>query len=161
MTGTGSHRTAPSAGALYPLEVYVVAGNVEGLKPGVYKYAPGDHVMDRVADGDKRADLSAVALDQPSIKNAAVVLIIAGVYERTTGKYDTPVHDERSGADYPAGVKYTHMEAGHVSQNVYLESVSLGLGTVAIGAFSEDGVRRIAGMPDDERPLYLMPVGRT
>lgn len=161
MAGTGSHRTAPSAGALYPLEVYVVAGNVEGLKPGVYKYAPGEHVMDRVADGDKRADLSAVALDQPSIKNAAVVLIIAGVYERTTGKYDTPVHDERSGADYPAGVKYVHMESGHVSQNVYLESVSLGLGTVAIGAFSEDGVRRIAGMPGDERPLYLMPVGRT
>ena len=161
ITGSDGLRTAPSAGALYPLEVYVVVGNVDGLKPGVYKYVPGEHVIVRVADGDKRANLSAVALGQPSIKNAAAILIIAGVYERTTGKYDTPVHDERSGADYPAGVKYVHMEAGHVSQNVYLESVSLGLGTVAIGAFSEDGVRRIAGMPDDERPLYLMPVGRT
>lgn len=161
ITGSGGLRTAPSAGALYPLEVYVVVGNVDSLKPGVYKYVPGEHVIVRVADGDKRGNLSAVALGQPSIKNAAVVLIIAGVYERTTGKYDTPVHDERSGADYPAGVKYVHMEAGHASQNVYLESVSLGLGTVAIGAFSEDGVRRIAGMPGDERPLYLMPVGRT
>ncbi len=153
-------RTAPSAGALYPLEIYVAAGNVEGLKPGVYKYMPGEHVIVKVADGDKRADLSAIALDQPSIKNAAIVLIIAGVYERTTGKYDTPLHDAGTGSDYPAGVKYVHMEAGHASQNVYLESVSRGLGTVAIGAFSEDGVRQAAGMPGEERPLYLMPVGR-
>ncbi|MGA9141752.1 MAG: SagB/ThcOx family dehydrogenase [Methanocella sp.] len=160
ITGTDGLRTAPSAGALYPLEVYVVAGNVEGLKPGVYKYVPGEHVMVRVADGDKRADLSSVALDQPSIKDAAAVLIIAGVYERTTGKYDTPLHDAGTGSDYPAGVKYVHMEAGHASQNVYLESVSRGLGTVAIGAFSEDGVRQVTGMPGEERPLYLMPVGR-
>jgi SagB-type dehydrogenase family enzyme len=160
VTSPDGLRTAPSAGALYPLEIYMVAGNVEGLKPGVYKYVPGEHVVVRVADGDKRADLSAVALGQPSIKNAAVVLLIAGVYERTTGKYDTPLHDAATGSDYPAGVKYVHMEAGHASQNVYLESASLGLGTVSIGAFSEDGVRHVVGMPEEERPLYLMPVGK-
>ena len=160
-SGTDGMRTAPSAGALYPLEVYVVTGNVRGLRPGVYKYVPREHAIVRVTDGDKRADLSRAALGQPAIKDAAIDIVIAGVYERTTGKYSTPVQDERTGAAYPAGVKYVHIEAGHTSQNVYLQSASLGLGTVAIGAFSEDGVRRVTSMRDEERPLYLMPVGRT
>lgn len=158
-TGDGGHRTTPSAGALYPLEVYVVAGNVEGPGPGVYKYLPREHAIVRVADGDRRADLSRAAMGQPAIRNAAIDIVIAGVYERTTGKYDTPLSDRRTGSDYPAGVKYVHMEAGHASQNVYLQCESLGLGTVAIGALSEDGVRKICDMPDDERPLYIMPVG--
>jgi SagB-type dehydrogenase family enzyme len=161
LTGADGRRTTPSAGALYPLEVYVVAGNVRGLTPGAYKYRPNDHSMVMTMDGDKRAALSRAAIGQSSVEDGAIVMVIAGVYERTTGKYDTPVHDERAKSDYPAGVKYVHMEAGHASQNVYLESVSLGLGTVAIGAFSEEGVRSVTGMPDEERPLYLMPVGRT
>jgi SagB-type dehydrogenase family enzyme len=159
-TGLISHRTAPSAGGLYPLEVYVVAGNVKGLKPGVYKYRPGDHALVKTADGDRRAGLSAAALGQPAVKDGAIDIVISGVYERATGKYKDTIRDARTGSDYLSGEKYTHMEAGHASQNVYLQSVSLNLGTVTIGAFSADDVRRVTGMPDDERPLYIMPVGK-
>jgi SagB-type dehydrogenase family enzyme len=160
MTGTGSHRTTPSAGGLYPLEVYVAVGNVNGLHPNIYKYHPGDHTLIKTADGDRRADLSRAAAGQQSVKDGAIVILISGVYERTTGKYKEPLHDMRTGSDYLSGIKYVHMEAGHASQNVYLQAASLRLGTVAIGALSEDDVRRIAGMPDDERPLCIMPVGR-
>jgi SagB-type dehydrogenase family enzyme len=153
-------RTAPSAGALYPLEVYLVAGNVNGLRPGVYRYVPGEHELALVSAGDKRAELSKAALGQPSIKDAAIDIVIAGIYERTTGKYGAPVRDERTGSYYPRGVGYVYMEAGHAAQNVLLQSVSLKLGTVTLGAFSDDDVKRVTGMRGDERPLYILPVGR-
>lgn len=161
ITGPGGLRTAPSAGALYPLEVYVVAANVEGLMPGVYKYRPSGHKLIMVNKGDKRAELHDAALGQPSVKNGAIVIVISGIYERTTGKYNTPEHDEPTNASYPRGVRYVHMEAGHSAQNVCLQAESLGLGTVTIGAFSDGDVKRIIGMPDEERPLYIMPVGKT
>lgn len=147
ITDLEGFRTVPSAGALYPLEVYVVAGNVKGLTPGIYKYKPVDHELTPVKEGDARAALSDAALGQSVIKDGAVVIIIAGVYERTTVKY-------------PAGEKYVHMEAGHSAQNVYLQAHALGLGTVAVGAFYDDKVEKAAGMANNERPLYLMPVGR-
>ncbi len=161
VTGPGGERTAPSAGALYPLEVYVVAGKVSGIGPGVYKYIPGKHVLELVSEGDKRAELGNVASSQPSIKDAALDIVIAGVYERTTGKYSSPVRDELTGSHYPRGVGYVYMEAGHVAQNVCLQAVSLKLGTVTIGAFSDDDVKSVTGMPVNERPLYILPVGRT
>jgi len=145
---TGRGRTAPSAGGLYPLEVYVVVGNVEGTAPGVYKYRPDGHELLKISAGDKRGELSDAALGQASVKNGAVDIVIAGVYERTTGKYG------------PSGEKYVHMEAGHTSQNIYLQAASLHLGTVAIGAFLDDGVRKATGMRGEEQPLYVMPVGR-
>jgi SagB-type dehydrogenase family enzyme len=160
MTGTDGRRTTPSAGALYPLEIYVAAGNVNGLQPGVYKYLPGDHKLIKTAEGDRRADLSRAAAGQQSVKDGAIVIVISGAFERTTGKYKEPLHDARTGSDYLSGIKYVHMEAGHASQNVYLQAASLRLGTVAVGALSEDEVRQITGMPADERPLYIMPVGR-
>lgn len=147
ITDRDGFRTAPSAGALYPLEVYVAAGNVKGLTPGIYKYKPVDHELTPVKEGDARAALSDAALGQSAIKYGAVVIIIAGVYERATVKY-------------PAGEKYVHMEAGHSAQNVYLQAHALGLGTVAVGAFYDDKVEKAAGMSENERPLYLMPVGR-
>ncbi|QSZ68349.1 SagB/ThcOx family dehydrogenase [Methanofollis aquaemaris] len=142
-------RTAPSAGALYPLEVYVAAGEVADLPAGVYRYLPAEHRLDRVAEGDRRRDLSGAALNQSAVGDAAAVIAIAGVYERTTGKYG-----ER-------GIRYVHMEAGHAAQNIYLQAASLGLGTVSIGAFHDDDVGRVLGMNEDEHPLYLMPVGKT
>ncbi len=160
ITGPGGLRTAPSAGALYPLSIYVAAGNVEGIPPGVYRYEPYRHELVRAAGGDKRAELSGAALGQPSIKDGAVDIVIAGIYERATGKYNTPVRDERMGASYPVGVRYVHMEAGHAAQNICLQAVSLHLGTVTIGAFSDGEVKKVMGMRDDERPLYIMPVGR-
>ena len=148
ITHPGGYRTAPSAGALYPLEVYVVAGNLDGLRPGIYKYRPQGHELEKVAEGDVRAELCAAALDQECIEDGAAVLVFAAVYERTTWKYG-----ER-------GVRYVHMEVGHAAQNVYLQAVSLGLGTVVVGAFDDGGVERLLQMQDDERALCIMPVGR-
>lgn len=148
VTDAGGYRTAPSAGALYPLEVTVAAGDVADLPAGVYRYVPSGHLLRRLADGDVRSALAGVALDQTAVRDAAAVIAISGVYGRTTGKYG-----ER-------GVRYVHMEAGHASQNIYLQAVSLGLGTVSIGAFDDEGVKKVLMMEEDERPLYLMPVGR-
>jgi SagB-type dehydrogenase family enzyme len=142
------YRTAPSAGALYPLEVYVVAGNVEDLPPGVYRYNPAAHSLTPVKTGDQRDALYEAALRQPAVRDAPAVLVIAAVTERTTGKYD-----ER-------GIRYVAMEAGHAAQNALLQAVALNLGAVVIGAFDDDGVQQAAGMLAAEQPLYLVPVGK-
>jgi SagB-type dehydrogenase family enzyme len=148
ITGAGGRRTFPSAGALYPLELYVIAGDVNGLPPGIYKYKTDGHKLLRIEKGDRRSDLRDAALGQSSVKRAPAVIVLSAVYERTTTKYG-----ER-------GIRYIHMEAGHAAQNVYLQAVSLGLGTVVIGAFRDEEVRRVMKMTDGERPLYLMPVGK-
>jgi len=144
----GGLRTAPSAGALYPLELYVVTGNVNGLPAGIYKYRPKRHELLSIAKGDSRIHLCNAALGQSPIRRAAAVIVLSGVYERTTNKYG-----ER-------GISYVHMEAGHAAQNVSLQAVSLWLGTVVIGAFRDEEVKRMLKMEDRERPLYIMPVGR-
>ncbi len=141
------YRTAPSAGALYPLEVYIVAGKTEDLPAGVYRYLPVNHQLQMTASGDLRDDLSGAALNQSSVKNAPGVIVICAVYERVTGKYR-----ER-------GVRYVHMEAGHAGQNIALQAVSLGLGTVPVGAFRDDAVKKIIAAGQNEVPLYLIPVG--
>jgi SagB-type dehydrogenase family enzyme len=146
ISGPGGLRTAPSAGALYPLEVYLVAGEVEGLSPGIYHYLPADNVLETIRSGDYRADLSLSALNQPAVREAPAVLVITAVYNRTTGKYS-----ER-------GIRYVHMEAGHAAQNVYLQAIPLGMGTVSIGAFHDGELQKILSR-DGEAPLYVMPVG--
>ncbi len=93
-------RTAPSAGATYPLEVYVVVGNVNNLSEGIYKYKTHDHELERVVEGDKRAELCDAALGQRWVEEGAIVIVFSAVYERTTGRYDTPDRDERTGASY-------------------------------------------------------------
>ena len=148
ISGAGGKRTAPSAGALYPLEVYVVAGKVTGLSAGIYSYDQRTNELSRIVEGDARAELSKAALGQASIKNAAAVLVFTAVYERTTGKYG-----ER-------GIRYVHMEAGHAAQNVYLQAQSLELGTVVIGAFPDEQVRAVLHLPEQERPLIIMPIGK-
>ena len=141
-------RTAPSAGALYPLEIYIVAGNVSGLAPGIYRYEPGAHELVKTADRDRRVALWRVGLEQGAIRNAPVVLVFCAVYERTTRKYG-----ER-------GMRYVHMEVGHAAQNVCLQAISLRLGTVVIGAFNDREVKNIMELKTDEHPLCIMPVGR-
>ncbi len=142
-------RTAPSAGALYPLEIYIVAGDVTNLQAGVYHYNPQEHGLMLIREGDIRPELSEAALRQSAVEDAAIVLIISAEYERTTVKYGQ------------RGIQYVHMEVGHVSQNVYLQAESLGLGTVFIGAFHEDEIRLILRISQEETPLGLMPVGNT
>jgi SagB-type dehydrogenase family enzyme len=141
-------RTVPSAGALYPMEIYLAAGNVENLPAGVYRYRPRERKLIPNGKGDRRAGLAAAAWGQDWMKAAAAVVVIAGVYGRTTKKYG-----ER-------GVRYTHMEVGHVAQNVYLQAVSLGLGTTIVGAFKDSEMKRLLGLRDNEEPLALLPVGR-
>ncbi len=141
-------RAAPSAGALYPLELYVVAGNVNGLSDGIYKYRPHNHDLLRVAKGDRRIELCDAAIGQPCVRNAPVIIVFSAVYERTTMKYGG------------RGIRYVHMEAGHAAQNIYLQAVSLNLGVVAIGAFNDNAVKRVVKMSDKEQPLCIMPAGR-
>jgi len=141
-------RTAPSAGATYPLEIYVVVSNIQGLSPGVYHYMPQGHGLERIAEGDKRQVLYEAALRQAPVKTAPLVVVIAAEYERTVRRYG-----ER-------GIRYVHMEAGHVAQNLCLQAVALGLGTVPIGAFEDEEVKNVLGLPEVHKPLYLIPVGR-
>jgi len=148
ITDPAGFRTAPSAGALYPLEVYVVIGNVEGVTEGVYKYNPDERELVKVKEGDTRNELTVAALGQTPVRDGSIVIVISAVYEETTQRYGD------------RGIRYVYMEAGHAAQNVYLQAVSLNMGTVVIGAFRDDEVKRILNMPDREDPLYIMPVGR-
>lgn len=144
----GGLRSAPSAGALYPMEIYLVNGGGKDLSEGVYKYSPRDHLLVKTIDQDKRKELSRAALGQSPVSSAPAVLVFCAVYERVTGKYG-----ER-------GVRYVHMEAGHCSENVYLQCESLDLKTVSIGAFRDEMVRDVLNLEKNEAPLYLMPVGK-
>jgi SagB-type dehydrogenase family enzyme len=146
---TGSrYRTAPSAGALYPLEVYVAAGNVLGLDAGIYKYQPHKHEIVNTDVGDKRQDLFRAGLSQGSIRTAPAVLIFCAVFERVTGSYGK------------RGEQYVYMEVGHAIENACLQAISLGLGSVVIGAFNDDDVKSVMRLKPGEQPLLMLPIGR-
>ncbi len=134
-------RAAPSAGGLYPLELYAASS------AGVHRYVPDRHELTELANEDVRDELAAAALGQGFIASAPVVFIISGVYARTAAKYGK------------RATRYVHIEAGHAAQNLLLTAVSLGLGAVPVGAFSDRAIRRIVGAGDEETPLYLIPVG--
>ena len=148
VTRARGFRTAPSAGALYPLELYVIAGRVIDLPSAIYKYSPRTHELIEIIAGDLRSEFSRAALRQSAIKKAPAVLLFCAVYERTTGKYGR------------RGIRYVHMEVGHAAQNVCLQAIALGLQTAVIGAFRDDNVKQIAHLPAGEQPLYFVPVGR-
>jgi SagB-type dehydrogenase family enzyme len=141
-------RTAPSAGALYPLEVYLVAGAVEQLPAGLYHYNPKRHELTLQQTGDFRKQLSDAAFQQHYVHNAPAVLVITGIYARTAHKYGARAK------------RYVHIEAGSVAQNVYLQVTSLGLGTVYVGAFDDSAVQQVLGLPADHEPMALMPIGQ-
>jgi len=147
VTDAQGHRTAPSAGALYPLEVIVVAGRVDGLEAGVYRYRPGEHTLARHAAGDLRAGVAAATRGQPWAADAPALLVITADVGRTAQKYG-----ERS-------ERYVQIEAGHAAQNVYLQCTARGWATVMVGAFDEPRVRQVLGLPADHMVLALMPVG--
>jgi len=141
-------RTAPSAGALYPLEIYIHAVKVQGIETGIYRYDPSRHLLLEVKQGNFLLDIYRAALNQESILSAPLLLLFFAIFERTTLKYGR------------RGIRYVFNEVGHAGQNVYLQAVALGLGTVVIGAFYDEELKRIVGAREDEEPLYLMPVGR-
>ncbi|MFH1911701.1 MAG: SagB/ThcOx family dehydrogenase [Pseudomonadota bacterium] len=134
-------RTAPSAGALFPLEIYVV------LKEGFFRYSPQGHNLARIIQQDLRNTLSKAALGQNCIGEAPAVFVIAAVYERTSRKYGNRAE------------RYVKMEAGHAGQNLLLQAVSLGLGAVPVGAFQDEQVQQALHLPVNHEPLYLIPVG--
>jgi SagB-type dehydrogenase family enzyme len=148
ITDADGHRTAPSAGARYPIELFVLAGNVTGLSAGVYRYRPADHALLPHLSGDLRQRLVDAAARQDWITQTAAVLVITSVDERTRARY-------RDRTD-----RYVAIEAGHVGQNVYLQAVALGLGTTMVGAFQDDSVCVLLALDRAERPVALMPVGR-
>jgi len=139
-------RTAPSAGATYPLETYLVVGNVTKLPVGIYKYDPADHSIKMIMNKDMRQELAKAALGQDFIHQAPIDIVLAAVYRRTTR-----IYGER-------GKRYVHMEIGHVGQNIHLQCETMGLGTVMVGAFSDEQVKKLLGI--EAEPLYIMPVGK-
>lgn len=146
ITADWGGRTTPSAGATYPLEVYIAVGDVEKLPPGVYQYLPKENSLKLISEKDVRKELTGAAWGQDYILQAPLNIIIAADYRRTTGRYG-----ER-------GIRYVHMEVGHCGENIHLQCETMGLGTVVIGAFSDERVKKILGIK--EEPLYIMPVGR-
>ncbi|KQC11398.1 MAG: hypothetical protein APR55_07770 [Methanolinea sp. SDB] len=147
ITGPSGLRTAPSARALYPLELYLVAGDIQDLSAGIYHYVPSDHSLVLHRTGDVRGELCSSALDQVAVRDAPAVIIITAFPSRTMQKYG-----ER-------GTRYVWLEAGHASQNICLQAVTLGLGTVPIGAFDDLGVSELLELDEHEEPIYLMPIG--
>ena len=148
VTGRDEQRTAPSAGALYPLELYLVAGAVTGLEAGVYRYEPKRHRLLLHLKGDPRGELADAALEQEWVAEAPGVLVIGAVYRRSERKYGRRAQ------------RYVHMEVGHVAQNVYLQAVALDLGTVMVGAFHDRRLAQVLRLPGDVEPLGVMPIGR-
>jgi len=148
LTDPRGFRAAPSAGGLYPLELYIVAGDVEGLTAGIYRYQPDGHQLVKTLDGDRQAELAEAALGQAWVKEGAVSIVFTAVYERTTGKYGD------------RGIRYVHMEVGHAAQNLCLQATALGLGAVTVGAFHDGEVSKLLNLPAEEEPLYIITVGR-
>jgi len=134
-------RTAPSAGALFPIELYLV------LREGFFHYVPHNHQLIRVSDQNLIEELASAALGQQCIRESPAIIVITAVYERTARKYGS--RSER----------YVKVEVGHAAQNILLQAVSLGLGAVPVGAFYDDHIRKVLNLPADQEPLYLIPLG--
>jgi SagB-type dehydrogenase family enzyme len=147
VTAADARRAVPSAGALYPLELYVACGDVGSLSPGVYRYALAHHELQLTAVGHPRDKLVDAARGQEWIATAPAVICIAAVFERTTVKYGN------------RGRGYVYMEAGHAAESLMLQAVALGLGTTMVGAFGDDEVKRLLHLRQIETPLCLLPVG--
>ena len=149
VTDSRGLRSAPSAGALYPLDLYVVVGDrqVSGLAAGVYHYLPEKQALEFKKAGDLRPAVARASLSQAWMAEAPVMLVITGEYRRCQVKYGD------------RGVRYTHMESGHVGQNIFLQAEALGLGAGIVGAFENAAVSQTLGLPPAHDPLIIMPVG--
>jgi SagB-type dehydrogenase family enzyme len=137
----GRSRTVPSAGATYPLEIFVESSD------GLFHYLPANHSLEELTTVDLRGKLAAAAWGQDFIAQAAATFVLAAEFERTTGRYG-----ER-------GIRYVYMEAGHAGQNIHLQAEALGLGSVAVGAFDDDAVRKVLALPENLEPVYMVTVG--
>lgn len=134
-------RTTPSAGALYPLEIFLVKSD------GVFHYIPDGHKLVKLDSDDLRSNLMKACLFQSFVAEAPVDIIITAIYERTTIKYGK------------RGIRYVHLEAGHACQNILLQATALGLGAVSVGAFDDSYIQKLLKLPNDYIPLYVVPTG--
>lgn len=150
ITGARGLRAAPSAGATYPLEVFVLTGRdgVEGLDEGVYHYNVANHSLELHKGGDLRGELSIAARDEEFIVEAPVDIVICALYERTSWRYGRRAE------------RYVHMEVGHVGENIHLQAVALGLAVVMVGAFEDERVRKLMDLAERVKPLYIIPLGK-
>ena len=148
ITNKSGFRTAPSAGALYPLKLYIIAKNVKSLKKGTYKYIPSGHKLIKVKPNTNIEKVFKGALSQWSIKDASLNIIFGADFSVTEEKYKNRAR------------QYVYQEAGHAAQNVYLQAESLEIGTVVIGAFYKNEIKSAVGMEDNETPICIMPVGK-
>jgi SagB-type dehydrogenase family enzyme len=137
-------RTAPSVQSIYPLEVYLIAGNVEGLAPGIYRYSPEGHALITIKEGDLRAELGG----RPDSQKAPIDIVIAANYSKMPAQF---------GAE---GTKWIYLECGHAAQNVCLQATALNLGTATMAGFAEDQLKGLLDLPAEKGILYLMPVGK-
>lgn len=149
VTANDPYKSVPSAGALYPLDIWVAVGKngVEGLAAGVYHYIPKAHRLTQVKAGEVRDDIAMASLYQSWMAEAPVIFIITGEYERCTRKYGEK------------GIPYTYIEAGHAGQNIFLQAGALGLGAGIVGAFHSDVIRQVLGISRNYDPILIMPVG--
>lgn len=138
---SSKYRTTPSAGATYPLELFVITGD------GMFRYLPAKHALEKLVDQDLRSPLSSAAWGQKFIQAAPLTLVFAAEFTRTTGHYGK------------RGIRYVYMEVGHAAQNVHLQAEALGLGSVAIGAFDDNSVSKVLSLPQNLDPLYMVVVG--
>ena len=159
VTGTGEFRAAPSAGATYPLEIFVFVGKQgviasktkqapKELQAGIYHYEADSHSLSLHKPADLRPDLARATLDQEFIIDAPVDIVICALYHRTSYRYGR------------RGERYVHIEVGHVGENIHLQAVALGLATVEVGAFHDEEVRKVLGVEEQMKPLYIMPLGK-
>ncbi len=145
-----TRKSTPSAGGLYPLEVVVVTGKdtVENLPAGVYVYDPFGNRLKTLVDEDRRSQLASAAPGNSFLARAPVIVVIAGVFGRTTGKYQQ------------RGVNYVFIEAGNANQNLCLQAVALSLKSATVGAFNDAQVAAVLKLPKDVVPLLILPVGK-
>lgn len=147
ITSREGYRTAPSAGALYPLELHLITGHVDGLPAGSYRYDPAGHTLKSEVPKDLRRAVAAAALHQNWIARAPAIVVVCGVDARTTRKYGK------------RGIRYVQMEVGHASQNLLLQAVALGLAGATVGAFNDEQLHQLLDLPEGERPLVILPIG--
>ncbi|SKB70963.1 SagB-type dehydrogenase domain-containing protein [Alkalitalea saponilacus] len=141
-------RTAPSAGAAFPLNVYIMVNDVEGLNAGIYLYHPAGHQLEFKKTGELSSDLAGAALGQSMFEEASAIFIIGAVFENTTQRYG-----ER-------GIRYVYNEVGHAAQNLLLQAVALDVGAVVVGAFNDEAVNSLLELPEGESVIYLLPAGK-
>lgn len=137
----GGYRTTPSAGATYPLELFIVTAD------GLFHYLPNGHALEQLADKDLRAELCSAAWGQEFIRNAPLTIVFAAEFQRTTVHYGK------------RGVRYVYMEAGHAAQNVHLQAEAMGLGSVAVGAFEDRSVGDVLSLPEGLESIYMVTIG--